>query len=114
MISHIVLFKPHERLRREQKSAILTALTGVINECPSVRSCRVGRRVRHGLPGYEQLMNEDYEYALLLEFDDPEGLQAYLQHPAHGRIGELFTSAAAASLAYDYQVVDLSDAPRLL
>ena len=39
---------------------------------------------------------------------------AYLQNPAHAGIGGLFTSAASTSLAYDYEVVDLGQADRLL
>ena len=59
-------------------------------------------------------MRDDYQYLLILEFDDLEGLRAYLQHPAHGAIGGFFTSAASASLAYDYEVVDLREAEGLL
>ena len=75
---------------------------------------RVGRRVLHGLPGYEQLMAVDYQFSLILDFDDVEGLKSYLQNPAHAAIGGLFTTAASASLAYDYEVRDLEDAAQLL
>jgi hypothetical protein len=67
----------------------------------------------HGLPGYEQTMRDDYQFALLLEFDDVEGLRAYLRHPAHEKLGGFFTSGADASLAYDYEVMDLGDAYRI-
>jgi len=59
-------------------------------------------------------MAEDFEYALFLEFDDSEGLRAYLTNPAHGRVGGFFTTAAAASLAYDFDVADLEAAHTLL
>jgi len=59
-------------------------------------------------------MAEDYQFALILDFDSVEGLVAYLQSPAHAGIGGLFTSAASASLAYDYELVDLAQADRLL
>jgi hypothetical protein len=62
--------------------------------------------VLHGLAGYEQAMRENYEYALVLEFDDAEGLRGYLGHPEHERLGRLFASGAAA-LAYDYDLVEL-------
>ena len=114
MIAHTVLFQPGASVGPETKTAILESLTRAIRQCPTVRACRIGRRIRHGLPGYEQQMREDYQYLLVLEFDDLEGLRAYLEHPAHGAIGGFFTSAAAASLAYDYEVVDLGEARRLL
>jgi Stress responsive A/B Barrel Domain len=114
MISHIVLFKPDPTLRQAEKLAIVEHLQTAIARCPTVRRCRVGRRVVHGLPGYEQLMAEDYQFSLILDFDDVEGLKGYLQNPAHAGIGGLFTTAASASLAYDYEVVELEDARGLL
>ena len=114
MISHIVLFKPPPTLGRAEKLAIVEHLKTAIARCPTVRRCRVGRRVVHGLPGYEQLMAEDYQFSLILDFDDVEGLKGYLQNPAHAAIGGLFTTAASASLAYDYEMVELEDARGLL
>ena len=114
MILHVVLFKPQDALGGQQKLGILDAVGAAVRECPTVRHCRVGRRVKHGVPGYEQAMPTDFEYALFLEFDDVEGLRAYLTNPAHGRVGGFFTSAAAASLADDYEVADLGAAHRLL
>ena len=114
MISHIVLFKPRMALAPAQKASIVEHLKGAIAQCPTVRACRVGRRVQHGFPGYEQQMAEDYQFSLILDFDDLEGLMAYLQNPAHAGIGGLFTTAASASLAYDYELVDLADAATLL
>jgi hypothetical protein len=114
MISHIVLLKPRQALASAQKAAIVEHLQRAIAQCPTVRACRIGRRVRHGLPGYEQQMPEDYQYALILEFDDVDGLKGYLQNPAHAGIGGLFTTAASASLAYDYELVELDNASELL
>ena len=65
----------------ETRATILESLTRAIRQCPTVRACRIGRRVRHGLPGYEQQMREDYQCLVLLEFDDPDGLRAYLNTP---------------------------------
>ena len=68
---------------------------------------RVGRRVKHGLPGYEQMMRDDYEFVAILEFDDLDALKSYLAHPAH----ESHRAATSphpppAALAYDYELVD--------
>jgi hypothetical protein len=107
MIAHVVLFRPQVTLSAEHRLAILNSLSAALKRCPTVRRCRIGRRVQHGLPGYEQAMREDYEYALILEFDDMQGLREYLTHPEHSTLGGFFTSAAAASLAYDYELTDL-------
>ena len=110
MIAHMVLFKAHESLTLEQKRSILEAVVAAVQRCPSVRACRIGRRVRHGMPGYEQAMREDYQFALVLEFDDLQGLKDYLAHPEHEKLGGFFASAASASLAYDYEFVPLERA----
>lgn len=114
MITHVVLFKPGPSASGVNRRVILERLREAIRASPGVRRCSVGRRVRHGLPGYERVMAEDYGYALLLEFDDLEGLKEYLTGGAHQALGELFTGAAAASLAYDYQMVTLEEAHELL
>jgi hypothetical protein len=111
MISHVVLFQPQSTLSADDRTAILNSLIAAVDGCPSVRGCRIGRRVLHGLSGYEQAMREDYQYALILDFDDLEGLRAYLTHPAHAAIGQVFTSAAGA-LAYDYEIFGLDDVRR--
>jgi hypothetical protein len=112
MISHVVLFKPEDSFTDARRGILIDAVTNAVTRCPTVRACRVGRRTLHGLPGYEQAMREDYEYALVLEFDDLQGLRDYLTHPEHTRLAELFVSGSA-SLAYDYEMVDLRDAHTL-
>ena len=66
----------------------------------------------HGLPGYEQMMRDDYEFAAVIEFDDVDALKAYLAHPSHSAIGRHFTASASKSLAYDYVMVDAAEERR--
>ena len=106
MISHVVLFKPKHELTAAQRLAVIADLRAAASAIPTVRRLQVGRRIRHGRPGYEQLMREDFEYIVIIEFDDVDGLTAYLAHPAHDAIGSHFMQAAAAALAYDYEMED--------
>lgn len=85
---------------------VLEELRKAAAAIPSVRRFQVGRRVRHGHPGYEQAMTDDYQYAAIIEFDDRAGLEAYLRHPAHQSLGAHFTASAERALAYDYEVRD--------
>jgi hypothetical protein len=105
VISHIVLFAPAAALSADEEQALAETIRQGVERCPTVRACRMGRRVRHGLRGYEQEMSVDYRYSLILEFDDVEGLKAYLTHPAHEQLGRVFGGGAAA-LGYDYEVGD--------
>ena len=113
MIAHVVLFSPKPDLSDAERGALLDALVGAAADIPSIRSFRVGKRVKHGLPGYEQMVRDDYEFAAIVEFDDIDGLKLYLDHSSHAAIGRHFTASAARSLAYDYELVDASDVSRL-
>jgi hypothetical protein len=110
MIAHVILFQPRANMTAEERKAVFAALSGAAHAIPSVRSCRIGRRIKHGLPGYEQAMSRNFEYAAILEFDDIAGLREYLTHSAHESVGRFFTTAAEAALAYDYELGDIADA----
>jgi len=104
MIVHVVLFSPRADLSDSDRAALVGALELASKHIPSIKRLRVGKRVKHSLPGYEQMMRDDYEYAVIIEFDDVEGLKSYLQHPAHAAAGHHFTASASKALAYDYEV----------
>ena len=80
---------------------------------PEILRFRIGRRVRHGLPGYEQLPQPAFEVILLLEFAGPGRAEAIPAAPAHGALGHLFETATSEAAAYDYQIVDARDAAGL-
>lgn len=107
MIAHIVLLQPRPDLDEESRRAALDTLANAAADVPEIRRFRFGRRVQHGLPGYEQQMAQDYEFALIVEVDDMAALMRYLQAPAHRALGKLFSTATAAALAYDYNMEDI-------
>lgn len=114
MIAHIVLLQPKAGMSDTEKRAALDALAHAAANVPEIRRLQIGRRVRHGLPGYEQQMGQDFEFALIVEFGDVEALTRYLAAPAHGALGHLFSTATSAALAYDYEIVDPARASSLL
>lgn len=114
MIAHVVLFAPKASLTGPQRLEILEAFRAAAEAAPTVRRVRIGRRVRHGLPGYEHAMRQDYQYLAILEFDDLDGLKSYLEHPAHAGAGGHFSASAAAALAYDYTVVSPGELAALI
>lgn len=109
MIAHVVLFSPRANLSLETRRELLGSLTAAARGIPGVRRFRVGRRITHGVPGYEQAMRDEYEYAAIVEFDDLEGLKAYLAHSSHVALGEFFTFQTARSLAYDYEMMEAEE-----
>jgi stress responsive alpha/beta barrel protein len=114
VIAHVVLLQPRASLSTTERREALATLARAASDLSEIRRFRIGRRVRHGLRGYEQSMAQDYEFALVIEFDDVDGLKRYLEAPAHAALGHLFATATAAALAYDYEIVEPADASRLL
>lgn len=114
MIAHVVLFEPKPDLSERDRVALIEGLRALTRDVPVVRRLRVGRRIRHGLPGYEQMMRDDYSFAVILEFDSIDDLRSYLRHPAHQNVGHYFISLSARALAYDYELADDVDAAELL
>ena len=104
MVIHIVLFRPKPEVPGPDREAIFSALSSASTQIPAVRRFSVGKRLTHGRP-YEQLMTEDYPFAAVVEFDDLAGLQEYLNHPHHQKLGKLFYKLLDAGLVYDYEVV---------
>jgi hypothetical protein len=108
VIVHVILYTPKTDIDDGARQQILEGLATAATAIPSVKRLRVGKRVKHGRPGYEQAMHLDFEYAVIVEFDDVDGLTAYLAHPAHSAIGGHFTASASDALAYDYEMFDLA------
>lgn len=113
MIVHLVLFEPRPDLT-DVEGRFLEALQAAAQQIPQIRRFRIGRRTKHGLPGYEQAMRGDYQFVAILEFDDIDGLTSYLQHPAHTALGRHFSESGRNALAYDYEVVDAAQAAQLI
>ena len=103
MVVHIVLFRPKPDITESDRLAMFEALRAASNEIPSVRRFHIGRRVKHG-GAYEGLMVEDYPYSAVIEFDDLAGLETYLTHRQHEKLGELFYAILERGLVYDYEM----------
>jgi hypothetical protein len=106
VLLHIVLFRPKPGISEADRAAMFAALNAAAEDIPTARRFQVGARVTHGA-AYERLMLHDFPFAAIIEFDDLAGLQAYLRHPSHERLGELFYELQEAALAYDYEVKPL-------
>jgi hypothetical protein len=113
VIAHIVLFRPRPSLTPDQRQALITALRSAVEGIPQIKRARIGKRLLLNRPGYETQMAEHYEYSAVLEFDSEGDLRAYLDHPAHGELGQLLFTSADAVLAYDYTCLEPADLERL-
>ncbi len=103
MVVHIVLFRPRPDLSDADRQEMFDALRSAATNIPSIRRFHVGTRQTHGA-AYERLATQDFPFAAIVEFDDVAGLQAYLRHPEHEKLGALFYRLQELAVAYDYEV----------
>ena len=102
MVSHLVLMKPRADLSQADRGALIDAFDRAMREIPTVRSVRIGKRITHGA-GYEASA-PDVDFLVSIDFDDLDGLKAYLQHPAHAGLGALFGVSLRSAVVYDFAV----------
>ena len=103
MIAHIVLFRLRPDLSLEERGALIDAWGAALKDIPVIRRARVGQRVRVGR-SYESLTRLDFPYAAVLEFDDVDGLRAYLDHPTHEAMATRLFAVIADTLIYDFEM----------
>lgn len=103
MLGHLVLFELKPELAAASRERFHDTLQAALDAIPSVRGVRLGRQVHLGA-GYEPTSSEGYTYFALLEFDDADGLRAYLEHPLHAELGALFWQCSARTLVSDFEL----------
>jgi hypothetical protein len=75
MIRHVAVFRWLEGTTADQVAAVTAGLAGLPAEVPSIRAYAHGPDL--------QLGEGRWDYAVVAEFDDAAGYQAYVDHPAH-------------------------------
>ncbi|MEW6658615.1 MAG: Dabb family protein [Thermodesulfobacteriota bacterium] len=93
MITHIVLFKLHDRSPEsvEKARAVLASLEGKV---PQLRHLEVGADVLH--------TDRSYDLALVAKFDSLEDLNAYQIHHEHQQVVKYMMSVRQSAVAVDY------------
>lgn len=113
MILHLVLFQPRTGLSDEQRARLADALERALDGIPQIRRARVGRRLTLRRV-YDTMNTQDFPVVALLEFDSEDDLRAYLDHPAHEQLGELFYETSRSGLVFDFELLDAREVRRLL
>lgn len=101
MIRHIVMFQflEHAEGRKKEENLViakemLEALVGVI---PTLNNIYVGLN-------HSQANQENYDLVLVSEYDDIEGLNAYVVHPAHKKVGEFMGKVRQSRAGVDFEI----------
>jgi hypothetical protein len=106
VIAHIVLFNPKPNLSTQDVQLFAQQLRLTVNSVTSVRRAMVGKRLAVQDGDHRNFGDATYEFAAVVEFDDPDGLSAYLAHPAHQELGRLFWLYCASTVVVEVRSVD--------
>jgi len=77
---HVVVFRMKEDAPKDAVEKALADCRELLAKVPSVRSVRAGRPAAEGTPDVPKMQ---YDFALLVLFEDAAGLKAYIDHPLH-------------------------------
>src|SRR5688572_27269185 len=75
MIRHVAVFRWSEGTTADQIEAVATGLDEMVPQVPTIRAYSHGPDLVLG--------DGRWDYAVVADFDDPAGYQAYVDHPAH-------------------------------
>lgn len=106
MIAHIVLFNPKSTVTDVQLLSCAQLLERLSREVPGVLRASAGRSISID-PGYlRPLGDKTYQNVCVLEFKDRSSLVAYLTHPLHRELGQLFWEICESSVILESEMVD--------
>jgi Stress responsive A/B Barrel Domain len=98
MICHVVLIRLREGSSSEEGNRLCQCAREMLAPIPGVRNLRVGR-------GLGKKAEVSYPYALVMDFEDEEALEAYQIHEDHRRfVREVVDPIQDDKKVYDYQV----------
>ncbi len=78
--AHVVIFRMKEDAPKDAVEKAIADCRELLAKVPSVRSVRAGRPAAKGTP---EVPKTQYDFALLVLFEDADGLEAYIKHPLH-------------------------------
>ena len=82
MLHHLVLFRLKEGLESTQREYVLRQ-AAKLGDIPSVRRLSVKSLLEPSDPAYRSHIWDEFDHALLIEFDDEAGLYAYQKDEFH-------------------------------
>ncbi|MCT9820731.1 Dabb family protein [Microbacterium sp. W1N] len=98
-IRHIVAWKMAAEdagTRAEQAAEVARRLHALVGVVPSIRTLSAGPNVAYP--------EGNADVAVVIDFDDLAGLDAYQTHPAHQETAGYIRSVAGGRLAVDFEV----------
>jgi len=106
MIGHIVLFNPKTTATKDELRSFAQLISRTCASIPSIQRATIGKRLRIDAGYARYFGDKTYEYLAILEFEDSQGLVAYLRHPLHERLGRLFWEMCESTVIAEVDLID--------
>jgi hypothetical protein len=106
MILHVVLYQPRASATPEDLAALTTSLEVACREIPAIQQVRVGKAGELRVAYDGRSSGQIYEYLALFEFRDELDFRAYLEHPQHRVLGEMFWKVCERTHIMDVTAID--------
>ena len=100
MIRHVAVFRFAPSFTDTQREDWMAMLRALPEQIPELRRMSVGVDVLGG--------PSSHELAIVADFDDLEGLDAYTRHPAHAEVLEISAPVKVSLATVDFEVPDPS------
>lgn len=100
MIRHVAVFRFLPSFTAAEREHWMTLLRALPAQIPELRSMSVGTDVVHG--------DASHELAIVADFDDLEGLEAYGRHPAHAEVLRISAPVKLSLATVDFEIADAS------
>ena len=100
MIRHVAVFRFVPTFSDADREHWMTLLRALPAQIPELRSISVGTDVLGG--------PSSHELAIVADFDDLAGLDAYNRHPAHAEILRISAAVKVSLATVDFEVADVS------
>ena len=104
MFRHVVLFRFVPDITDEQRAALLAGLAALPGKIPEIRRYRFGPDAG--------VVEGNWDFAVIADFDDRAGFEVYAPHPAHQAfIAECISPVLADRAALQLDLPDDEPAP---
>ena len=82
MIRHIVFMNMKPEVTDSARESLFEQIRG-LSQISSVRRLEIGKLLDAREDWYKERIAKDFGWALIIEFDDEDGLYTYQHHPIH-------------------------------
>jgi hypothetical protein len=98
LIRHVAVFRFTPEFTIEQRDHWMSLLRALPDQIPELRSMSVGIDTLGG--------PASHDLAIVADFDNLEGLEAYNRHPAHAEVLRISAPVKASLATVDFEITD--------